>query len=149
MKNPQQGLSLLEILCSLAIIAILATIVANFYATQNKTLLQVSKAAEQIQQLGNVSYEWQTAQSKLDFNGISISALQDAGLLPTDNYSQQGPWGGLISLSADSSYPQYILITLENIPPEACSNLRDRLREIAHNQSSASECAQGRYYIVI
>jgi prepilin-type N-terminal cleavage/methylation domain-containing protein len=144
----QRGLSLIEILLSLAIISVILMMIVNYYSTQNKDQLLVSKAAAQIQQLASVSYEWQTAQSKMDFTGISLTVLQDAGLLSaTDNYSQKSPWGGGINITAENSNPQYVLITLDKIPRSACANLRERMSQVAHSQSSSNECAQGSYYI--
>jgi|GEM_PF-2708747 len=150
MKNLQKGLSLIEVLFSLAITGVILTIIVNYYYSQNKVYLNVSKAATQIQHLANVSYEWQAAQNQTDFTGISISTLQKAGLLSAlDNYSQIDPWGGVISLSVDSSNASYVLITLPQIPQDACNNLRSRMASTAHSQASSSECSTGSYYISI
>ena len=141
-KN-QQGISLLEVLFSLAIICTILTIVANYYFSQNKRYMEVSKAATQIHQLANVSYEWQTAQAQADFRGISLNALQAAGLLPkSDSYSQVNPWGGAIRVSAAND-SQYVAITLLKVPSDACANLRSRMANSAHTQY----CAGGIYYI--
>lgn len=146
MKNSQTGLSILEVLFSLAIMGVIFAIIANYYYTQNKTYLQVSKAATQIQQLASISYEWQTAQSQTTFTDISLSALQAAGLLnPKDNYSQIDPWGGAISIAADKNDARYLLITLPKIPANVCANLANRMANIAHQQ----QCAGGNYTITL
>ncbi len=139
----QRGLSLLEVIFSLAIISVILAIVANYYLTQNKLYLAVGKAATQIQQLANVSYEWQTAQAQADFQGISMESLQAAGLLSKgDLYSQIDPWGGAITITADND-PRYVAITLDKIPKAACANLLGHMQNTAHNQS----CGNGSYYI--
>lgn len=148
MKNVQRGISLIEVLFSLAILCVILASVANYYYAQNKIYLSVGKAATQIQQLASVSYEWQAAQSQVDFQGISLPILQAAGLFSTtDNYSQIDPWGGAITISPDHRNPQYVLITLPQVPREACVNLRDRMVNVAESQSSERDCADGNYHI--
>lgn len=150
MRNAERGLSLIEILFGLAIMSIIFVMVADYYYSQNKRYLEVGKAATQIQQLASISYEWQTTQSQSDFQGISLTVLQNAGLLSkTDTYSQLDPWGGSISIAADQNDPHYVAITLPQIPEYACTNLRSRMANVAHTQSSAGECTQGAYYITL
>jgi len=145
MRRCQQGLSLIEVIFSLGIMAIIFAVVADYYYSQNKRYLEVSKAVTQIQQLASVSYEWQAAQSQTDFNGISLSVLQQAGLLAAiDSYSQIDPWGGTMSLAADED-PRYVLITLPKIPADVCSNLYNRMSTLAHHQ----ECSAGNYSIAM
>jgi Tfp pilus assembly protein PilV len=137
------GLTLIETLFGLAIMAVILMIVANYYYGQNKLYLETSKAATQIQQLANISYEWQAAQSQSDFNGISLSTLKTAGLL-TDNFFQIDPWGGAIDV-APSSDARYVAIILYKIPDNACTNLRTRMMNTAHTQS----CSSGTYVITL
>jgi type II secretory pathway pseudopilin PulG len=147
MKHAQCGITILEILCSLAIMAIIFTTITYYY-TQNQRYMAVSKAAAQIQQLANVSYEWQAAQAQADFAGLSMTALQSSGLLnKIDNYTQIDPWGGNMTVAPDPADPRYMRITLSKIPTNACANLRDRMTQTAHNQSSAADCNSGSYYI--
>ena len=49
--------------------------------------------------------------------------------------------------SADANDSRYVLIALSGVPEDACNNLRNRMRSIAHHQSSSAECATGDYYI--
>ncbi len=96
MNQSSSGLSLLEVIFSLTIIAVILAVVVHYFY-DNQLNLQVSKAATQIQQLASVSYEWQTAQSQKDFSGISIDALQAAGLLEKNSdYTGLDPWGGIL-----------------------------------------------------
>lgn len=136
------GLTLIEILFSLAIMAVILMMVATYYFSQNKLYLETSKAATQIQQLANISYEWQAAQSKADFSDISLSALKTAGLLTTSMDVQINPWGGTIDVTP-SSDPRYVAIVLYRIPNNACTNLRTRMMNTAHTQS----CYDGTYAI--
>lgn len=146
----QNGISLLETLLSLVIISVILVIVANYYFSQNQLNLNVSKANTQIHQLASVAYEWQTAQQQNDFTGLSMAALQTAGLLPFDDpYSQINPWGGSISISPYASNPTYLQITLSKIPVDACKNLRNRMANIAYAQTSDADCSNGQYQIAL
>lgn len=146
MIQSQKGLSVLEVLFSLAIMSVIFAIVINYYYKQNKFYVEVSKAATQIQQLASLSYEWQTAQSQTDFSGISLTTLQNAGLLPEkDKYSQIDPWGGMIDISKDDDDSKYVKITLAKVPKEQCANLMNRMAQTAHRQG----CADGGYFISI
>lgn len=130
------GISILEVLGSLGVISVILTMISWYYLSQNKLYMEVSKATAQIQQLANLSYEWQTAQARADFNGISIAALQSAGLLsPNDHYTDMNPWGGNISIAPDPNDPHYVAITMQNVPNHACNNLTNRLLNVAHNQN--------------
>lgn len=145
----QQGISLLEVLCSLVITAIILLIVANYFYSQSQRYQQVSQAVRQIQQLASVSYEWQTVQSQTDFKGISMSALQAAGLLPEDHLIQQDPWNGTVVIGPSDKEPYYVGIVLPNTPQDACNNLRSRMANVAHEQSTPADCQKGGYYIVL
>lgn len=144
----QKGLSLLEIIFSLSVITVILTIIVNYFYTQNKHYVTITKAATQIQYLADMSYEWQTSRGENNFQGISETALQEAGLVSAnDQYAQINPWGGHITISEDSDDSRYVLITLNGIPENACHNLRNRMNSIAHHQSSDADCAIGSYHI--
>jgi prepilin-type N-terminal cleavage/methylation domain-containing protein len=150
MKKSQSGVSLIEILFSIAILSVILVIATTYFGSLNQRSILVTQASEQIQQLASVGYEWKSAQSQTDFNGISLSALQQAGLLDnSDSYSQKSPWGGDISLSADSQDPNYLQISMNKIPKTECANLSNRLSNIAHRQSDNSDCSRGIYFIVL
>ncbi len=150
MKKFQSGLSVIEILLGIVIIASILGMVFIFYNPLSQRGILVTQAAQQIQQLASVSYEWKSAQSQNDFNGISLAVLQSAGLLDSsDNYTQKSPWGSNIQLNADTDNPAYVQISMDRIPQEACSNLADKLNQIAHRQSDKSDCDKGFYFIVL
>lgn len=149
MNSGQRGISLLEVLCSLVITAVILLIVANYFYNQSQRYEQVSRATRQIQELASVSYEWQTAQSQTNFKGLSMNTLKAAGLLPEDSLVQQDPWGGAITLGPSDKNPNYLGILLPNTPEDACKNLRNRMASVAHEQSSSADCQKGGYYIIL
>lgn len=146
MKN-QSGLSLLEVLFSLAVTAVIMVTVINHFLTQNQRYLQVSQVAAQIQQLASVSYEWQTAQQLPDFTELTLQKLLNAGLLINSNFNTLSPWGSQITLTPDPKDAHYLQITVPKIPNEACANLSDKMTTIAHAQTSATDCNSGEYQI--
>lgn len=149
MKRLPHGLSLLEVLCSLVIIAVIFSVVVTYFY-DNQRNVQISKTATQIQQLASVSYEWQSAQAQGDFSGLSLEALQKAGLLTKGNdYTELNPWGGSYSLSADTDNPHYLRITIPAVPQAVCNNLREKMQNLAHNQASEADCAKGNYFVTL
>lgn len=150
MKKSQSGLYLIEILLGIVIISFILGMVLIFFNPLAQRSVLVTKAAQQIQQLASVSYEWRSGQSQTDFSGLSLAVLQNAGLLDSsDNYTQQSPWGSDIELKADTDDPGYLQISMTQIPQAACNNLIDKLSNIAHRQAKNSDCAQNYYFIVL
>lgn len=150
MKKSQSGISLIEILMGIVIISVILGIVFVYFNPLSQRSVLVTQASAQIQQLASVSYEWKSGQSQADFSGLSLSVLQNAGLLDSsDTYTQKSPWGSNFQLSADTDDPNYLQISVTQIPPAACNNLIDKLRSVAHRQANNSDCAQGFYFIVL
>lgn len=150
MKKFQSGISLLEILLGLVLICAFLGTVAIYFNSLNQRSILVTQAAQQIQQLASISYEWKSAQSQTDFSGLSLPVLQEAGLLNSaDTDAQKSPWGQDFILSADTADPSYLKILINKIPEAACANLIHQLSNIAHRQSYGGDCAKGTYFIVL
>ncbi len=149
MKKLSYGLSLLEVLCSLVIMAVIFSLVVTYFFN-NQQNVQTSKVATQIQQLASVSYEWQSAQAQGDFSGLSLETLQNAGLFTKGNdYTELNPWGGAYSLSADTDNPHYLRITIPTVPEAACNNLREKMKNLAHAQASEGDCSKNNYFVTL
>ncbi len=150
MKKFQSGISLIEILMGIVIISVILGMVFLYFNPLSQSSVLVTQASAQIQQLASVSYEWKSGQSQTDFSGLSLSVLQNAGLLDSsDTTTQKSPWGSNIQLGADSEDPNYLQISMTQIPPPACANLIDKLSNVAHRQANAADCAKGSYFIVL
>ncbi len=136
--NKQQGISLLEVLLTLTIMALI-TMMSVRYFNQAIVSREVEQAVLQIQQLTQVSYEWLEAQKQADFssqNGgqmISLQTLETAGFL--NNRLMQDPWGGAVQIEAGAD-PSYVHIVLTQVPQKACRNLNRQLQTMNHAPTS-------------
>ena len=68
-----------------------------------------------------------------------MTKLKMTGLLAAADYHD--PWGGTITLAPTQGDPNYVTITLHQVPSKACKNLHQRLRDIAHRQTRIVDCA--------
>src|SRR3989344_2445070 len=139
----QTCVSLLELMLSLAIIALIFGMTFRYFSVSSLNG-KVSRALSQIHLLTEASYTWLKAQNQPNFSEdtqindsqtISMQALIDADLIPSNNNITQDPWSGVIEVSPGSN-PQYVKITLPHLPIKACNNLSTRLKTIAHSQIS-------------
>lgn len=135
-KIRQAGISLLEVLLSLAIIAIILVMAVQYFSTAStnqrlnmvRTLIGVDMSAVQSYALNNPT-----------FTSLDWGTLVDGGYISTDpknitcaTGSQKGctqvtPWGDSIELSSSSSTNglAYISIKLPNKDKSLCQNLQD------------------------
>jgi len=129
MMKSQQGIGLLELMLSLAIIAVLLVIATRYYETA-KTGEQVNEAIGIVQAIRGASAQW--AAGKPSYSGLNMSALYNYGLLPRSvgggNNDGVGtnPWGGNVSVTPINSNAQ-VQVTLTKVPTQACNNLIGKL----------------------
>lgn len=140
----QQGVSLLELLLVvLGAAAIVSGAVMYFGQTMSGS--RVSQAANLIEQINKAGHEWlqmadengvyptdfsNLSKNPLDGNSLHLFVQQD--LVPCENNSCfQNPWGGSTMVSVDPGYPQYMLITLSQLPAADCQHLRQQMKNIA------------------
>ena len=146
MSNKQRGIGLLELMLSLAIIAVLLVMATRYYKTAH-TGQQVNDAVGMIEAIRGASAQWEAGRPT--YTGIDMAKLDQYGLIPKDvagNSSPAGsgtnPWGGDVSVRAASGGAQ-IDISLTNVPKDACHNLISRLRAqaLSTNPQSENSCA--------
>jgi len=98
----QRGISLLEVMLSLVIIAAILLAATKFYESTRRSQL-VNAAGSMIQALTTANGSWfYTYQSLAPKGGspVSLSLLQEAGLVAADISSSTGnPWGGGVEVS--------------------------------------------------
>lgn len=147
MKKYYAGISLLESLLAIIIIASISMMAVRYYliTIQNN---RINQAINQISRLTKASYEWLQVQHQADFSGtpsgtaISLDELLNDQLI-TNQTDTTDPWGGKISLSPGSD-PSYIAISLENLPQKACKNISQQLKSINHLTNLGS-CSNSKY----
>lgn len=131
------GISLLEVM--LSVIVITAVIVASIrYYTLAQENSRIAKAIEMINNVATASFKWVEGKNQIGFEGINIGNLADSGLLPqiykTENIN---PWRG--KLSADPAANNSVIITLGNIPPNSCANLRQKIINVGGTPGSCGD----------
>ncbi len=116
-----KGISLLEVLLSLAIIAIIL-ILATRYFLLAESYSQVNQTLTTIENINAAAQRWKLSHD--DFSDISMQSLIDRNLLPES--SQNNLWGGKNDIEAADNNSQYTVI-IHGIPQPACLNLLDKL----------------------
>lgn len=153
-RQKQQGIGLLELMLSLAVIAMLLIMATRYYATAHMGE-QVNEAVGIVQALRGASAQWEAGQG--DYTNISLAQLYSFGLLPADlndnGAYKSDPWGGTIALAANSTtfangQTSQILVTLNNVPTQACVNLAAKLgNQVANVDNSGCLTTAGPFLV--
>ena len=137
MNKKISGISLLECLLAITLIAAISTMAVRYYIITLRST-HVSQAIAQVNRLTSASYEWLRLQNQANFSDedtgqdISIQALLQAELIQP-NTDTIDPWGGAITLSPGITDPSYVAITLAQLPKPDCLNLQQQLSYINHS----------------
>lgn len=126
-RHKFQGVSLLELMLALVIIAMIVFTVTRYYSVTEENL-KVTQAEEMINTITKASYQWGEGQP--NYTALSTQTLITAGLIP-DNY-KVNPWKGDTIISGTVPYPStqpYIRMT--NVPLASCQNLLEKLKSQA------------------
>lgn len=147
MMRKNRGLTLLETLLVLAIGGAIIMAAVRYFSVVHRDL-NVTHAITQIQSFTKASYEWLNSQKQENFsadnNGtpISLQALIDTDLVKQSD-DHKDPWGKMIII-APGTDPNYVRITLSNVPKESCKNLTRRLDGVSKSKAESSACS-GKY----
>lgn len=138
----QRGIGLLELMLSLAIIAILL-IMATRYFTAANTNQQVNNAVDMfsgVRASVNSYYTDNGAGAAMP----NISTLVTSGYLP-QSYGGSGgsgttanPWGGSIA-TASASSAGHFTVSMAGVPSSACTMLNNRLTQTVNTSTSSGE----------
>ena len=121
-RHKFRGISLLELMLALVIIAMIVFTVTRYYSVTEENL-KVTQAVEMINNIVKASYQWVEGQP--DFKNISIQALIDAGLIP-DSY-KVNPWKGAVTIPG-STLASVLTINMYDLPRTSCQNLLEKLK---------------------
>lgn len=125
--NLQRGISLLELMLSLAVIA-MVLVLATRYFMNTRTSQQVNEAAEMITAVYAAGESWLQTQNSLEKNMIPI--FINNGSIPSDfNESNINPWGGDIEAIGDD---EKLTVILNQVPADACQNLAVKIQQKMH-----------------
>lgn len=133
----QQGIGLLELMLSLAIIAILLIMATRYYQSA-RTSQQVNDGLSLTTAIVAASESWVLGQS--NFSNLSISELKKQGLIPkeiADDGSNATPWHTRLEVGPEQSDPGKVKIAFDNIPSSACLNMQTKLQSQMDTTKSA------------
>lgn len=125
----QAGIGLLELMLSLAIIAILLVMATRYYGIASRSQ-RVNQGVAQVGSLEGAVATWRG--SKTSYTGVTIPILGDQGLLSSAEYDGTNlydPWGGKVGLAATSA-GKGATITYTDIPGDACLAMADRMHDV-------------------
>lgn len=133
------GISLLEVM--LSVIVITAILVASIrYYTLAQENARIARAVEMLNNVATASFKWVEGQNQIGFDGITIAKLADSGLLPQIYKTETetiNPWRG--KLAADPAANNSVIITLGNVPPSSCANLKQKIINIGGNAGNCGD----------
>lgn len=127
LMKKQAGISLLELVLAIAIVATMIIAATRFYQT-TKQNAEAQNSLTMVHEIVDASYKWY--ESHPNFSTISFTELVKAGLLPTSYNDDKrfNPWGGHITIGAGSSYDK-LLLTFTEVPADPCKKLEQQLQQ--------------------
>lgn len=136
----RRGIGLLELMLSLAIIAILL-VMATRYFTQARRGQQIAAAIQQIQGISAAYHSYYLASSGKPASDINF--LITNGYLPTGE--DTNPWGGPNTVSASSVQPSYANVSLSGLPNTECNMLVTAVKNLVPQGGNPANCAGGTF----
>lgn len=123
LKKKLLGIGLLELMLSLAIIAVLLVMATRYYAAVRNEQ-QTNEAVTMVQQIMGAADNWYATYHDFSVGkGINISALINLGMLPPN--FQTSPWGTQFEIVSNG--PASTNIFLHEIAQADCLNLEAML----------------------
>lgn len=126
----QRGISLLEVMLSLAIIAIILVMATRYFGLASNTS-KLNTATSQINEVKGGLSQWQLTHGS--FAGGTIANLGSEALITTQTAQNGGagvnPWGGNLSVQITGTTAT---ITMDGVPTESCANLAARLNGVCN-----------------
>lgn len=127
-RRPAAGFTLLELMLALAVLTVLLAVLLP-----GRGLLDTARAAQvrqELETLRQAADSW-LARGRLDYTGVSVSALQSEGLLPPGRPGTT-PWGGSYTVGPNGSDPTQLTVTATGLPAALAVRLRDQLLQAGH-----------------
>lgn len=145
LRKKQAGIGLLELMLSLAIIAVLIIMATRYYQSTRQSQL-VSQAVDQVNAVISAVGNWRVGVSGYTGqdaagNGLSYETLYGQGYLPKvwgTTSATASPWSSDMSISPVSATSYTIVFS--GIPDYACSALQTRL---SNTESVSPQCSGG------
>lgn len=134
-RSKQRGISLLEVLLSLSVIAIILVMATRYYKSAQQSQ-QVSNALSMLSGIVTAETQYAAANGNTYITGtVKGSTLTTAGYLPA-NFGTD-PWGNAITIGSAS--PGYT-ISIGPMPAETCAILKGM---VDSGSANSSVCTSG------
>ena len=139
----QRGIGLLELMLSLAIIAILLVMATRYFGAARRSQ-QTAAAITVVQAIMAAASNYALANNNSTSKITGMSGLINSGYLP-ESTSPNGPWGGPITVAAGgvSGYPASVKVGIPNVPDAAsCAALVNAVTGLA-TPTTTPTCSAG------
>lgn len=150
----EKAFSLLEMLLVLAIASLLILFSTRFFSVVSRER-GISKTLEDIKIIRQAAAEWELGQG--DYTGISMTVLNNAGLLPRDLGTGVGKtaWGSNYTIAPTTTNTSQLSLSLTSssetasaLPIDACNNLKNALQNQAISMTP-TDCSATPYNFII
>lgn len=130
------GISILELLLALAIIAILLVMAVRYFEL-TRVAQQINDALHIISNIDTASESWLATHD--DFTNVTLQSFIDDSLVPA-NFAQQhvNPWNGDIEINANEKNNLALDISFTNVPKNICQDLKNNVMQ--HYPNSTADC---------
>lgn len=141
-----KGIGLLELMLSLAIIAILLVMATRYFGLANRSQ-ELNHSARDASFVMASLHNWKGGRS--NYNGISTAVLKAQGLLPEEiNKDGRLPtWDGCssstLTIDPTGSNGEQAQVVFNNISPAICTGLANRMDESSTSLIESSRCEGG------
>lgn len=119
-KKNQRGISLLEVMLSLAIIAIILVMATRYFGIA----MRGSKVNQAVSEVGEIQQGFIRYQSdKGNLTGATLTVLSNDGYITARTAGGTNPWGGNYTPTTTANPPT---LAITGIPNPDCQNLGDK-----------------------
>jgi len=117
MRKNKKGFTLVELLAVIGIVGVILGVVL-VGSSSARTTAKISTTVQQIQLIYGACQSW-VGNGRVNYTGISLTTLQNAGYLPSNLLN---PWGGTYTVSVNGSNSNRVDIQTTQIPNQETHN---------------------------
>ena len=129
-RRSKKGFTLIELMAVIGVMGLLMAVVLIGASSSRKTA-QISTTAQQIQLIYSACHAW-VGNGRVNYTGITLPGLQNAGYLPT---TLNSPYGGTYTVAVNATDATQVDVSITKIPDQATHD------EIASALSSITKSA--------
>lgn len=134
-RNKQAGIGLLELMLSLAIIAVLIISATRYYLTA-RSANSVKDGIELLTAFYSAGESW--LESHDTFTGDMLASFIADNSVPAD--ADKNPWGGVVTAKQGAT-PTTLHVEFQGVPQGDCQNLRYKISQKINNVTAV--CGSG------